>query len=123
MEKCSLLADLMIHGEKTAETLVQKLKDFSLTLALSESCTGGMVSSLLAGVPGASTVLWGCFVCYTKEAKISMLGIDNKELTVNGLVSAETASSMAEMALKKSGASVAASVTGLAGPLGDGSGL
>jgi PncC family amidohydrolase len=121
MEDSNLFAELIIHAEKTAVTLIQKLKELSLTLALSESCTAGMASSLLAGVPGASAVLWGGFVCYTREAKVSMLDIENEYLAVNGLVSRETASLMADMTLKKSGACIAAAVTGLAGPLGDGS--
>jgi PncC family amidohydrolase len=121
MVDSNLFSELTIHAEKTSVTLIKKLKQLSLTLALSESCTAGMVSSLLAGVPGASTVLWGGFVCYTKEAKVSMLGIENEYLAVNGLVSRQTASLMAEAALKKSGACIAAAVTGLAGPLGDGS--
>jgi PncC family amidohydrolase len=121
MEDSNLLAELTIHAEKTAITLVQKLKELSLTLALSESCTAGMVSSLLAGVPGASAALWGCFVCYTRESKVSMLDIEDEYLSVNGLVGGETASLMADMTLKKRGACIAAAVTGLAGPLGDGS--
>jgi PncC family amidohydrolase len=123
MEDSNLFSELTIHAEKTAVVLIQKLKELSLTLALSESCTAGMVSSLLACVPGASAVLWGCFVCYTKEAKVSMLGIENEYLAVNDLVSRETASLMAEMTLKKSDACIAAAVTGLAGPLGDGSNI
>ncbi|MDR1838810.1 MAG: nicotinamide-nucleotide amidohydrolase family protein [Treponema sp.] len=115
--------DLKIHAEKTAEALVQKLKTHSITVALAESCTAGMVSSLLANVAGASSVLWGSFVCYTQEAKISMLGLDNDELSAYGLVSGKTASSMASCALQKSGADIAAAVTGLAGPDGDGSGV
>ena len=115
--------DLKIHAEKKAEALVQKLKTHSLTVALAESCTAGMVSSLLANVAGASSVLWGSFVCYTQEAKVSMLGVDNDELSAYGLVSRETASSMASCALQKSGADIAAAVTGLAGPDGDGSGV
>jgi PncC family amidohydrolase len=121
MEDSNLLAELTIHAEKTAVTLMQKLKEFSLTLALSESCTAGIVSSLLAGIPGASAVLWGSYVCYTKEAKVSMLDIEKKCLAANDLVSRETASLMADMTLKKSGARIAAAVTGLAGPSGDGS--
>jgi PncC family amidohydrolase len=113
--------DLLAAAEKTAEELVDKLKSLSLTLALAESCTAGMVSGFLANIPGASSVLWGSFVCYTKEAKVSMLGLDNGALSVHGLVSRETAISMAAGALNKSGADLAASVTGLAGPQGDGS--
>ena len=119
MEECNI--QLISLAGKTAEALIQKLKSLSLTLALSESCTAGLVSALLAGIPGASAVLWGSFVCYTKEAKVSMLGLDCDRLTANGLVSEETARAMAVGALRKSGASMAASVTGLAGPDGDGS--
>jgi len=108
-------------AEKKALNIVQQLKELSMTLALSESCTAGLISSLLAGIPGASAVLWGSYVCYTQEAKVSMLGLDNKELTSFGLVSKETVSSMAAMTLKKSGADIAVSITGLAGPDGDGS--
>jgi len=114
-------ADLIIHAEKTAQELVEKLKSLSSTLVLAESCTAGLVSGFLANIPGASGVLWGSFVCYTKEAKISMLGLDSDALSVHGLVSRETAVSMAAGALRASGAGLAASVTGLAGPQGDGS--
>ena len=117
----SSINDLFVMAEKTAKELVEKLKSLSLTLALAESCTAGMVSGFLANIPGASSVLWGSFVCYTKEAKVSMLGLDNSALSASGLVSMETASSMAAGALSKSGAGIAASVTGLAGPQGDGS--
>jgi PncC family amidohydrolase len=113
--------ELLVKAEKTAEALIHKLKKGSLTLALAESCTAGLVSALLAGVPGASEVLWGSFVTYTKEAKVSMLGIDEKIPETFGLVSKETACVMAQGALRESGAGIAASVTGLAGPAGDGS--
>ena len=115
--------ELRVQAEKTAEELVEKLKSLSLTLALAESCTAGLVSGFLSNISGASQVLWGSFVCYTREAKISMLGLDSDALSAHGLVSKETAVSMAQGALNKSGAGLAASVTGLAGPLGDGSGV
>ncbi|MCL2810221.1 MAG: CinA family protein [Treponema sp.] len=111
------------HAEKTADKLIEKLKALGLKLALAESCTAGLVSSLLVNKSGASSVLWGSFVCYTQEAKVSMLDIDNNKLDEHGLVSRDTACSMAEKVLEKSAADLAASVTGLAGPLGDGSGV
>jgi len=120
MPNCEL-EDLTIYAEKTAEALIEKLKTLSFKLALAESCTAGMISSLLANTAGASSVLWGSFVCYTQEAKVSMLGLDDGKLSAYGLVSRETAVSMAEGALQKSGANLAAAVTGLAGPDGDGS--
>jgi PncC family amidohydrolase len=123
LKDCKTFADLKSHAEKTAKTLVHELKERSFTLALSESCTAGLVSSFIAGVPGASSILWGSFVCYMPEAKVSMLDIDKAALSANGAVSKETASSMALGALQKSGSSLAASVTGLAGPEGDGSNI
>lgn len=113
--------DLLIHAEKTAEALVNELKKRDLSLALAESCTAGIVSNLIANIPGASKIFWGSYVCYTREAKVSMLGIDNDLLLNHGLVSRETARAMAENALIKSGSAISAAVTGLAGPLGDGS--
>ena len=103
--------------------MIEKLKAVSQKLVLAESCTGGLISSLLAETPGASGVLWGSFVCYTKEAKVSMLGLKESELSADGLVSEKTAYSMAAGALQKSGADISAAVTGLAGPGGDGSNI
>jgi len=123
MEDCDITADLTVRAEKAAEALVHQLKSLSMTAAFAESCTAGLVASLMAGTSGASAVLWGSFVCYTQGAKVSMLGLDNVKLSAHGLVSRETASSMADAALQKSGADIAASVTGLAGPEGDGSGV
>jgi PncC family amidohydrolase len=111
---------LINQAEEKAACLIEKLKAVSQKLVLAESCTGGLISSLLAETPGTSGVLWGSFVCYTKEAKVSMLGLKESELS-DGLVSEKTAHSMAEGALQKSEADIAAAVTGLAGPNGDGS--
>ncbi|MCL2440934.1 MAG: CinA family protein [Treponema sp.] len=121
MLECETEKELIIQAENKAACLIKKLKEFSITLALAESCTAGLVSSLLVETPGASGVLWGSFVCYTKEAKVLMLGLDTNELDSHGLVSRQTACSMALGALKKSGAGITGAVTGLAGPDGDGS--
>ena len=114
---------LINQAEQKAACLIEKLKAVSQKLVLAESCTGGLISSLLAQTPGASGVLWGSFVCYTKEAKVSMLGLNESELSTNGLVSEKTAHSMAAEALQKSGADISAAVTGIAGPGGDGSNI
>ena len=113
--------ELTLRAEKTASAVIEKLKTSSVKLALAESCTAGLISGLLANIPGASGVLWGSFVCYTKEAKISMLGLEKDKIDASGLVSKETACSMALGALARSSADVSAGVTGLAGPDGDGS--
>jgi len=113
--------ELTRQAEKTAEAVIEKCVKLRIKLALAESCTAGLISGLLANVSGASSALWGSFVCYTKEAKTRMLSLDEKELDKYGLVSEETACKMAQGALKKSSADIACAVTGLAGPLGDGS--
>ncbi|MCL2720226.1 MAG: nicotinamide-nucleotide amidohydrolase family protein [Treponema sp.] len=105
--------DLKNHAEKTADKVIEKLKTLSLKLALAESCTAGLISGLLANKSGASCVLWGSYVCYTQEAKVSMLDIESGKLNEYGLVSRQTACSMAEKALEKSTADIAASVQGL----------
>jgi PncC family amidohydrolase len=121
MSECNANEPIIKQAEEKAACLIEKLITASKKLALAESCTAGLISSLLAEVPGASGVLWGSFICYTKEAKVSMLGLNESELLTDGLVSEKTAYSMAAGALQKSGADIAAAVTGLAGPDGDGS--
>ena len=105
--------------EACAELLIRSLSAGPYTLALAESCTGGLVAQALTNVPGASRVLWGSFVCYTLAAKVSMLCLDEQRLLRYGLVSRETVIDMAVGALEKSGAFMSAAVTGLAGPGGD----
>jgi PncC family amidohydrolase len=113
--------DIERQADKAAAKLVEALTGGHYSLALAESCTAGLVSDLIARVSGASAALWGSFVCYSPEAKRQMLRIDGAFLEKYGLVSAETAGEMASRALILSGATIGASVTGLAGPLGDGS--
>jgi PncC family amidohydrolase len=105
-----------------AAALISVLAAKSLTLAAAESCTAGLVADRIAQVPGASRVFWGSLVTYSIDAKVTVLGIDRELITRWGAVSRETACAMAEGALEKSGAHVAVSVTGIAGPDGDGSG-
>jgi len=121
MSELNINEKLINRAGKKAACLIKKIKAASKKLALAESCTCGLISSLLAETPGASSVLWGSFVCYTKEAKAAMLGLKKNALSADGLVSEKTARSMVEGVFKKSGANIAAAVTGLAGPDGDGS--
>jgi PncC family amidohydrolase len=106
--------------DERAALLVEKLADASLTMAAAESCTAGLVADLIARIPGASRIFWGSFVTYMVDAKALMLGLDREKIAAHGPVSRETACSMAEAALKKSGVDIAVAVTGLAGPGGDG---
>ncbi|MDR1060273.1 MAG: nicotinamide-nucleotide amidohydrolase family protein [Clostridiales bacterium] len=88
------------------------------TLALAESCTGGLAASRLTDIPGASRVLLMSAVTYSNEAKMSALGVKASTLQAFGAVSAETAREMAIGARKAFGSDMAVSVTGIAGPGG-----
>jgi PncC family amidohydrolase len=111
----------LLNADRLAERLVRLLAEKGLTIAVAESCTGGLLGNLLVRVPGASAAFWGGFVTYTLDAKQKMLGIDNCLLDEYGAVSRECAHAMAESARRLSGTDVALAVTGLAGPEGDGS--
>ena len=110
-----------IYGEDEltlAEAVVNLLKLRGHTLALAESCTGGVITSSLVGVPGCSAVLREGLVTYANESKINRLGVDAATISTYGAVSSQTAAKMAEGAAQTSGTSVALSVTGIAGPEG-----
>jgi nicotinamide-nucleotide amidase len=89
-----------------------------ILVATAESCTGGMIISLLTDIPGSSSVVDRGFVTYSNEAKEDMLGVSEETLDKYGAVSAETAYEMAEGALKNSRAGITLAVTGIAGPDG-----
>ena len=89
-------------------------------IAMAESCTSGLAAATIARISGASAVFWGSFVTYTAEAKVKMLGIPKELIEQHGVVSRPVALAMAEAALEKSGAAWACSITGLAGPGGEG---
>ena len=101
-----------------AETVLNLLREQGLTLAVAESCTGGLVASELVSVSGCSAVFREGFVTYSNEAKIERLGICKDLLARHGAVSAEVAMEMAKNAAEKSGACVGLSTTGIAGPEG-----
>lgn len=101
-----------------ATALVGLLRQRGLTIATAESCTGGAVASAITDVPGASVVFGHGFVTYANGAKTGHLGVKQKELDNHGAVSEEVALAMAKGALAASGASIAISLTGIAGPDG-----
>ncbi len=114
------LGDL-VYGcdEQTlAEVVGQKLADTGKTLALAESCTGGLISKMITDVPGSSRYFNRGWVTYSNEAKIAELGVDKELLRKYGAVSEQVACAMAKCARARSGADWAVSVTGIAGPSG-----
>lgn len=100
------------------ERVVQGLKQQNLTIALAESCTGGLIAKRLTDIPGASQVLEFGWVTYSDHAKQKMLGVSPETLQKYTAVSPETALEMAKGAREKSGADIGLSVTGYAGPGG-----
>jgi PncC family amidohydrolase len=101
-----------------AAELGRLLSARGLTLALAESCTGGLIGSLITDVAGSSDYFLGSAVTYTNSAKEHILGVRHETLLAHGAVSAETAAEMAQGARRIFGADIAASVTGIAGPGG-----
>ncbi|MBA2718332.1 MAG: CinA family protein [Chloroflexi bacterium] len=88
------------------------------TVALAESCTGGMVSAALTAVSGSSGYFVGGVVSYSNDAKRNLLGVDPAILDAHGAVSAQVARAMAIGARERLGADIGAAVTGIAGPDG-----
>lgn len=110
---------LFAEGADTLEEVVGRiLSTRGLTLAVAESCTGGLISHRLTQVPGSSTYLDRGAVCYSNQSKMDMLGVSEKILARHGAVSAEVASAMAQGIRERSRVSIGLSVTGIAGPGG-----
>ena len=102
----------------TAAEVLQAARYWGVTIATAESCTGGLIAGALTDVAGSSDVFDRGFVTYSNAAKIDMLGVRQDTLEAVGAVSEEVAREMAEGALKASQATLAISVTGIAGPGG-----
>jgi nicotinamide-nucleotide amidase len=107
------------EGDLTLEEVVgQLLIQKGQTLALAESCTGGLISHRVTRIPGSSAYYYGGAVTYSNEAKTRFLGVQPTTLAVNGAVSRETAMEMSQGIRERTGASIGLSVTGIAGPSG-----
>jgi nicotinamide-nucleotide amidase len=101
-----------------AEVVGDLLLGQGITVAVAESCTGGLVAQRLTEWPGASEYFWGGMVTYDNRAKVELLDVSEETLERYGAVSQETALEMVIGASKRSGAEAAIAVTGIAGPAG-----
>ena len=101
------------------EKVVKVLNEKGLVLATAESCTGGLIAKRITDVSGSSAVFNCGIVSYSNEIKEKVLGVSYKTLEIYGAVSEQTVREMVKGALKISGADIAVSVSGIAGPNSD----
>lgn len=94
------------------------LAEKGMTIAVAESCTGGLIANLITDIPGSSRYFERGVVSYSDRSKEELLGVSARTLTEHGAVSREVAIEMAEGMRGRSGASMALGVTGIAGPGG-----
>jgi nicotinamide-nucleotide amidase len=115
-----ILGDLVYgyDGQSLAEVVGAALKERNKTLAVAESCTGGLLGKLITDVPGASDYFKCGWITYCNEAKISELGIRAELIEEHGAVSEEVCLAMAQAARVKAGSDYAVGITGIAGPGG-----
>jgi nicotinamide-nucleotide amidase len=102
--------------EALAEAVLRRACDADLAIVTAESCTGGLLASLLTDVEGASHAFERGFVSYSDTAKCELLGIERETIDGCGAVSRQTAEAMVRGALLHSHGDVAVSITGFAGP-------
>ncbi len=105
--------------EETLENIISKIfKENTITLAVAESCTGGLVSNLLTNVQGSSVFFLGGIVSYSNKVKENLLNVSEKLIKKFGVISAEVAKAMASGVRERIQADIGLAVTGIAGPTG-----
>jgi nicotinamide-nucleotide amidase len=116
----AILADVVFgtDGESMAQAVGKKLIAASKTIAVAESCTGGLLAKMLTDVAGASSYFTHGWVTYSNDAKVSELGVDRALIDAYGAVSGQVAMAMATAAKARSGADIGVGITGIAGPGG-----
>ena len=106
------------HGETLEEVVARVLTENRATIAVAESCTGGLLAERLTNMPGSSTYFLGGVVCYSNELKTRLVGVPPELIEAKGAVSPEVALALAEGIRKRTGATLGIGVTGIAGPGG-----
>lgn len=104
------------NGDSLEKTVGDLLRQRGMTVAVAESCTGGMLGERITSVPGSSDYFAGGFLTYSYDAKEKLLGIDRAFLDQHKAVSEPVARAMAQAVRERVGASIGVSVTGVAGP-------
>jgi nicotinamide-nucleotide amidase len=106
------------RGESLEEVVGMYLVMKQRTVAVAESCTGGMVAERLTRIPGSSNFFVGGVVCYSNELKTRLLGVPPEIIAAEGAVSKPVAQALAEGVRRRMGASIGLGITGIAGPGG-----
>jgi len=119
-----VLGDLIygIDTDSLENTVISLLRERGLTLAIAESCTGGLLSKRLTDIPGASEVYIGGVIAYSEQSKTELLGVQRELIIQQGEVSSEVAIAMAKGVRKRLGTTIGIGITGIAGPDSDKSG-
>ena len=111
--------DYVCFGDHSvAQLIMQQLRALGRTVAVGESCTGGLLSNAFTDIPGASQIFAGGVVCYNTAAKVEMLGVPDSLIRQHGVVSAECAAAMATGVSEKFSTDYGIGITGIAGPGG-----
>jgi nicotinamide-nucleotide amidase len=105
-------------GETLEQIVLYYLGLRQATLAVAESCTGGLVAQRITSVPGSSRSFLGGVVVYSNDLKIGLAGVPAEVIVQHGAVSEETARALAEGVRRRTGASIGLGITGIAGPTG-----
>ena len=105
-------------GEALEEVVARVLTENRATVAVAESCTGGMLAERLTNVPGSSSYFLGGVICYSNELKISLVGVPQSLIESKGAVSSEVALALADGIRKRTGATLGVGITGISGPGG-----
>lgn len=108
----------LVGPSSLAETVAELLLKKRRTIAVAESCTGGLIASLLTDCPGISAALLEGWICYSNASKTARLGVPAGLIRRRGAVSGEVAAAMAEGAARTAGADIGVATTGIAGPTG-----
>ena len=105
-------------GEAMEEVVARALTENRATIAVAESCTGGLLAERLTNIPGSSVYFLGGVVCYSNELKSSLVDVPAELIESKGAVSPEVALALADGIRKRTGATIGVGVTGIAGPGG-----
>jgi len=106
------------EGEAMEEVVARVLTENRATIAVAESCTGGLLAERLTNIPGSSVYFLGGVVCYSNELKSALVDVPAELIESKGAVSPEVALALAEGIRKRTGATIGVGVTGIAGPAG-----